>query len=368
MAYVAAALLFDVLPSEVERTGKKLFGIAFAWAWTFWSFAYLSLLWSISLSFSLNITLINNALHIIPLASLVPYKIEKIADADKYLKILLASFMYQFAVLVIKTPLDAWGSERIGEAIGVNPNTIGVTSALSVAIALYLFNKSRNILYAVLIPTLVVIGLLSGSRKSIVTLAVVVVAYNSISSRGAKGAITVIVTLFSITCLFYFVMTDETLYSLLGERLEGMLNALFGREGADESSLERLQFQTFAMEGFVERPLIGHGVNSFAARMLEIGYPSVTYSHCNYTEILFCYGSIGIVLYYWIHAYALFKSRKLISKYRFETAVIISIIIANIVIDYGKASYMDIVTTLVLIVVIQLLVKITENKSINMGR
>lgn len=358
VAYVAATLLFDVLPSEVVRTGKKLFGITFAWAWAFWSFAYLSPLWSISLSFSLNTTLINNALHIIPLTVLVPYKIETIGDADKYIKIILASYIYQFVTLVIKTPLTAWGSERIGEAIGVNPNTIGVTSALSVAIALYLANKSKRKRYFLLIPALIIIGLLSGSRKSIITLVVIFVTYIFVSSRGVQGGISVIATLVAILCLLYFVMTNEMLYSILGERLEGMLNAFFGGVGADESTLERLRFQSYAIEGFAESPMVGHGINSFAARMLEIGYSHVAYSHCNYTEILFCFGLTGMVLYYWIHAYMLFKGMKQVSSNRPEAALVITIIIAFLIIDYGKASYMDIVTTLILIVVFQLVVVI----------
>ena len=176
-----------------------------------------------------------------------------------------------------------------------------------------------------------------------------------------QGGIAVIATLAAMLCLLYFVMTNELLYSILGERLEGMLNAYFGEVGADESTLERLRFQSLAIEGFAESPMVGHGINSFAARMLEIGYSHVAYSHCNYTEILFCFGLIGMVLYYWIHAYMLFKGMKQISCNRPEAALVITIIITFLIIDYGKASYMDIVTTLILIVVFQLVVVIQES-------
>ena len=73
----------------------------------------------------------------------------------------------------------------------------------------------------------------------------------------------------------------------------------------------RMTFIITALIKCWDKPLLGHGWNSFANLYgWNSLYQSALYTHCNYTEVLFSFGIIGLVLYYWFPIITLLKTKK----------------------------------------------------------
>src|SRR5699024_11610138 len=86
---------------------------------------------------------------------------------------------------------------------------------------------------------------------------------------------------------------------------------------------------------FEERPLFGHGIDSF--RQLYFNYVGdYRYSHNNYVELLVSVGVFGTVIYYFGLLSVLKKSFNKTNPYLIFPFVVIATIL---IIDYGLVSY-----------------------------
>ena len=93
----------------------------------------------------------------------------------------------------------------------------------------------------------------------------------------------------------YVLFTNDYLYEIYGSRLV----AVFSDSVKDGSRDDRVMYQELGIAMFLQKPLLGWGMDNFAYYLHYIGgYSQEVYSHCNYVEILSCYGIIGFVIYY----------------------------------------------------------------------
>ena len=93
------------------------------------------------------------------------------------------------------------------------------------------------------------------------------------------------------------------LYNLVGNRIESMVNS-FLNNSDDGSIIERKLMINLALEYFGDRPIFGHGIYSFAHDFAYC-FGREVYSHNNFTEILYCYGIVGFVLFYWKYLFSI---------------------------------------------------------------
>ena len=73
--------------------------------------------------------------------------------------------------LIISTPLSAWGTERLGASLDLNPNRIGIVLAYASISTIYIANTFGKRLYYLLVIPFIIIGLLTGSRKAFLAIA-----------------------------------------------------------------------------------------------------------------------------------------------------------------------------------------------------
>ena len=141
-----------------------------------------------------------------------------------------------------------------------------------------------------------------------------------------------------ISIIYVILKNNET----LSLRMTELFESFAGKEVSDYSVNERSFFRSTAMKVFLENPIIGIGINNFAAYMEQIGYSHIAYSHCNYTEILSNLGIIGFCIYYYIYGYIVAKSIKLLKKYKEEKLELyypIVLIFVLLMFEYGFVSY-----------------------------
>lgn len=341
--YVSVAILTDVFPTE--RMQSRAISPEAVWCWMYVALFFISSLWSPSLVMSLNRTTINDMLHVAVIPFLLSYRIANRDALYRVISLYILLAAYVSVALILKTPRSDWGTLRVGSSVGTNPNTIGMLMSSAVFLLSFMsryFNHKS--LLALSIP-FAYICMMTGSRKGIVFLVLAVIALPFFTRNVLKSFGALLFSLLIMLALYSVVMNDAIVYSLLGSRFE----ALFGSKSVvDYSLVERTWFLRYAMEHISEAPIFGHGLNAFMIRMSKIGYKYGAYSHCNYTELLYCYGIVGTLLYYRFHLRCLATS--IVEFFHGNQFTLLPLfgISGLLILDYGMVSYLDVLNILLM--------------------
>lgn len=229
-------------------------------------------------------------------------------------------------------------------SIGINQNTFG---RLAAGIFCFLFyqckqEKWKNAFMDIITAIFLLFTFLSGSRTSVLILAIYVVAF-LVFEHPTKNAIKVLGNLFIVIALccigYFFIMNIDFLYDSIGNRVESLLGALTGVSKGDGSTVTRMNMMELARGIFFEHPWLGIGMNNF-----KYATYYNTYAHSNYYELAACLGIVGLILYYGPLAVYL---KNAISKWKKdENAMIVPLVIlgAFLIGDMGSVSYFNMIS------------------------
>ena len=349
LLYVLGALICDVVPL-VKSDDRRFLNPFFLWTLVFWSFAFISLLWSPDINSGFDVTYLNNAIHIMILSILMPARFRSKDDFYLLLHLFVFVILYVAVMLVIMTPTSAWGTERIGDAIGLNRNTASILLVFASFISFYLARKRNKKLYYFFCIPLIALSLMTGSRKGFLLIPISFLAFLISSERGFKGLIKFLVGVVLFVWLFNLVMTIPDLYNVMGTRLEITLDGLIGN-GVDTLDVMREFYREFAIQLFWRKPFVGYGMNGFEIMLHSAINSEYAYSHCNYTELLSCFGLAGFVLYYIEFAFLLRKSLGLFESDRVTASLLTVLLLSILVLDYGNVSFPGIDNALLLLII-----------------
>jgi O-antigen ligase len=116
--------------------------------------------------------------------------------------------------------------------------------------------------------------------------------------KGRNHFIFYSVLIFAIVALvYYLIMNVEVLYNGIGIRLEQLISGVSGTGEFDSSAEIRVKLRNIAFEKWTDSPVYGYGFDSFKYYSKAVT-GRFYYSHCNYTELLYNGGIIGIIVYY----------------------------------------------------------------------
>lgn len=264
---------------------------------------YSSCLWTQSISDTLSYS--SYFIQLFGLVFVLNFSIRNKNDVDVYLELVLLSLIYMILLLLLKTPISMWKGQRVGNAIGLNENDLGVRCVIGVLLSIY-FEKKRPILYKVSLVAFFCIALFSGSRKAMIMVFMGFFLLFVWKEHGLKVIRNIVISVLIISVAFYAIMNNEILYSVLGYRVQVMLNKFglgsmvksIGYTINSYSIEERTLLRNYAFEMFLEKPILGWGGDGFRTHMQVTGLARATYSHCNYTELLATLGIVGFLIYY----------------------------------------------------------------------
>lgn len=339
---LAFEVLYLLCQSGRERV--KLSDI-FCWYLLFIGYYFISMIWG---DLDDGFYYLGNFIQIVVTIFVLSVHVKTQNDAISYLKLLLFAMIYMMFRLVLKTPISAWGSERVGAALTMNSNTIGMVCSSAMILCLYYAQENKvYYLFAVMSSA---IALFSGSRKGFFMLMAGFAVFYLGKGRGIKIIKNMFIVIAVLGFLGYMVMNNEVLYGILGYRVERAVNSvlgidtyIMGRRVVDTSLRERAFYRETAMQLFYQKPFGGWGANGFVTYLRRIGYSHVAYSHCNYTELLATLGILGFILYYYIQFRVVVDAVKsFIKSHTIEALLVIDLALVRIFIDYGVVSYMSV--------------------------
>lgn len=232
------------------------------------------------------------------------------------------------------------GNTRIDNSL-INSNTLGMAAAMSIIINVYYVVYDGIRLYIIFaIPSVLIIAA-SGSRKSLVLLALGIMMILVLKNLAKKSFLT---KFFKIVATVIFllivglIVIKLNLFGEINERMLGLIASFTGKGEVDHSTWLRQGYIQLGLNVFRKSPIIGIGIDN--ARLLTralYGYDH--YLHNNYVELLADVGLLGFCSYYFMYVYALKNEFKFIKSKDREIYMIITITILLLIMDYGMVSY-----------------------------
>lgn len=266
--------------------------------------------------------------------------------------------VYSLAIYGVEGTLEAFSVEselRLGKEIN-QENTFGVICAISASLGFYFaYHKKEGLFYLISIIPLI-FALSSGSRK--VVLILIASAMILVGTKKGKSKIsTFFLYFFSIIILGIVINYLMSLDMNILRRFESFLNVFKdGGVNADSSALTRLGMIKNGVKWFLEKPILGHGINQYSV-LYSMQHGVFTYSHSNIIEILVNHGIVGFVFYYGIYVYMLISIIRAVKR-NVDNAVAILIcyvylLIMNVfsVVLYEKPIYIILGTIISYIIV-----------------
>lgn len=248
------------------------------------------------------------------------------------------------SVAIYVLNLLATGSLIIREQGAFNANTFAVASAFAVCYIIFK-DGHRTLIGGAKIAWFLLFCLAAGTRKAIVAIIVILAVYMILKSP--KKLLLNMVYVGVFVAATYFLLTKiPFVYESIGYRFVSLLKMLEGGSG-DSSAESRQMYIDLALKYFENRPMWGHGINCF--KLLDGA--NETYSHNNFTELLFGVGIIGAVSYYLMHLWVLLAAIVNYLKHKSQNALIsIAFIIGVVVTDIAWVAYYE--RTIVIFVIL----------------
>lgn len=241
--------------------------------------------------------------------------------------------------------VDNLNGERLGGEETGNANIFTALMMFSGVLASWLALYKRNIIIRVIsaLSLLLVLYLmaLSGGRKTIIALVACLLFFIWKKSGNSIKKRIIALTMICLTMYFllYLMMNVQWIYDVVGYRFDGILGFIGGTGESNVSSDDlRKKMILIGLQGWTERPIFGHGLDSFKFFNATVT-GRMFYSHNNYVEMLYDFGLVGFVFYY-AFIYRLYK--RLISmpkEYSIYSILGIGIIIELLFFDIGGVAY-----------------------------
>lgn len=263
-------------------------------------------------------------------------------DTRKLLKITMwggfIAIMYSFLTIGINDIiLMAQLGDRMGNEEFINVNVLATLAANVVVInAFFIIHEKLSWDIVIDLPCLLMIAV-CGSRRAIIVLIVGILflyflknARQSKLSFIFKSSIVLVVAFFVINYL-----SNMPMFYVISSRMEGMTNFLSGTGPVDNSLDVRAQMIEVGFKLFQENPILGIGLDN--ARMFNPKYGA--YLHNNYAELAADLGIIGLLLFYGIILYPLFKIYKTKGYNTNYYAAVVTLIFSMLLSDYGVVSF-----------------------------
>lgn len=218
-------------------------------------------------------------------------------------------------------------------------NDIPVAAGLSIMFLSYFEITNKRVKYSLLMKVFFLAYItLTGARKALLfgIIGFIIYPYFLSGKReySAKKVGKILLGCGIIAILFVFIMKNETLYNIIGYRLEAVFEGMSGGEYTESSAITRNIMKETILELIKEKPIIGYGLDTF--RTFDGSF--YAWSHVNYYEILQSGGVVALIIYYSYMVYALIK----LIKYRKDLmgAMMLSLLLYLFMHDALSVSYM----------------------------
>lgn len=338
--FITSLILSRKLPQ------RNMYQTTIIWYGLFIIYSILSIFWSITYMDSYNmVMLLFRQFLVIFSLSMCINNIEDIYIALKIFLIACTIMMMKLSFYMI---LGYSGSKMWDEVTGNYFNTVAQILAIAIIIAYFFIKitklRRKRILYIFFILFSFYHILLTGSRKGLLMPLFGIVIFMLLQS--GLNIRRIIINLFILICIFVVITCFLVQNEVFTSRIEIIFNLIFKGNTLDESTTLRMSFIRLAKQMYLNSPIFGCGINTFASQCL-INFGRNYYAHNNFYELLSGTGLFGVALYYWIYILSLIKFYILRKKNNIYILGF-SVWLTLMVFEYGIVTYSVILYPIIL--------------------
>ena len=342
------SIIFLIIATIIYITCKnKLILIAkkynfFWWYLIFVVFSITAMLYSPDKSF------LNDSSYLLYITLIILFCFCTLIDSFEKVIVVMKSYEWGAALLffILYYTNNLSTDERIGGSFTGNSNTFALFMMVAFFFTSWLFlyyekNKYTKIITGMIMIMDITTVLLSGARKSVIACMIYIVIL-FLYKQDRKGRRHFIRNIILIGLVLFYVwklmLNNPYLYSVVGNRMESLINQLLGNQVIikGSSSYLREEYRHAAILGWMKSPIWGHGYDSFHFYNAIVNGHNV-YSHNNYTELLYNLGVIGFAVYYFEYLRLILLGFK--SKDTSIKAITIAGMIGILLTEYGQVDY-----------------------------
>lgn len=280
-----------------------------------------------------------------------------VSDYVQLIPVIIVSYIIGALVLVLRIVIayggiaqvlviaSQSGEHRIGGVVN-NENAIGLFLAEGVlACLLFLMNRpKRKIVKIGLIVSifiLVVMALLTGSRKAAVFMALGITFFLLLFFKKKPWWKKFLLIVFLIAAIIVALNLLKSMpaFSTIFTRFELLFEGLLQGDSSYHTDEARANMMTVGLKAFWKKPIFGNGTG-YSYRLFG------TYSHNNYVELLMNYGLIGFLIYYVPYAILLIRLWKRVKQQDLYAMHFFVYILLQLALGIGWVNYYDRMTQL----------------------
>lgn len=270
-------------------------------------------------------------------------KIDMLARTYIWSSVIMSIILYFTDQLI----LDVEEGERLGQELSGNANAFAAMVMSSAIFAAWLMVyrckwKTRWIYILAFVSQLFVMAL-SGGRKYLFATIICAMVFIFFYSDKKHTPVTrnLFICLMLLFAAYFAIMNIPMLYESIGKRFESLYNDIFGLNDSTNtvSGMDiRSKMIQIGLEGWLEAPLFGHGLDSFKYfNVTQTGH--FYYAHNNYVELLYDLGLTGFIAYYGFVVYMLVKLIKMprdLLKYKILG---VGLLVELLIYDFGGVAF-----------------------------
>lgn len=316
------------------------------WLLLFFSYTVLSYLWCISVP---RVNMITRTLVLMMIINiLVENLIRTKADLETLLFVFYIILFVTAVMILVSVDFSKLGVMRIGadmEKLNIwNANRIGKLNAILAIFSLHYLLEQKKRLNNAFYLVGFILGLFlcfnSGSRKSLLDVFLFIILFFGFRGNGRKRIAYFFIGMILLFGLYMMVMNYESVYNVLGYRIEQMIRGILLHEKQEASYSIRQNMIELGIKWWMNKPILGYGFGCYSALYYQaVGVD--TYSHCNFIEILVSGGIVGFVLYYGIYAiiFSLYKKTK--NRCNASQKTLFYIVLIELALNAANVIYYD---------------------------
>lgn len=335
---VTAFLLFWTISRGRFQLNRK-YMFCLGWFLLFSFYISVSKIWAVT-----NVVTQDNIIIAVAEAVIILFCILQYVSNQNYLHRLIEIFSNAMVVIAIAyyltSPLDTWGTERMGTWLSIWRNAAGYYFGFASLMVLYVYYYKRNKVLLFQFLFLMTTSFGTGSRKIFLLYGTALIAFVILQPKLIKKAKWIVGAAIIVAVVVFVLLQIPAFRDMYLNRI---LLLLQGEDSTDASTLVRLMLRDYALDLFKVHPVFGWGLEGFyiwlsgQGAFLRTWNMEPTYSHCNFTELLANFGLVGFGLYY---TYPVLQA---LQGLRFKNNPLIRfgliIVITCLILDIGSVGY-----------------------------
>lgn len=320
--------------------------ICLAWYGIFSAFVYLSMFWQVMPRPEAEV--MSTMIRILPICLCISYYINSEERLYKILDLFIISIVYTAILALLTSPIETYGTISFGGITSLYRNSMGHLCAIIVILSFYLFKITKDKKYFIPCLVCMITLLCTGSRGSLLAL-LFMIGIGFVLEKGIQKKIKwFFIGLASVILVVVLYFNIPYFQEVFGDRLLALFSDKYSDGG---SASDRAYYVEVGKQMFLQRPILGWGIDNFAYYLRQFGHYSYeVYSHNNYIEILTSFGFIGFTLYYWLYVYILKHSLK--RKDNFFIKAMIIIILRYFVFEYATITFIQYCMVFLLVILV----------------